>query len=200
MKPALTTLACWLVLFSLALSAEPESRRYETGPLSAADFAATPPAGRGNLLAATHTGLRYTFQYRGVAASQGVRVVATQLEAFAIVIPAKSWNAAPDDARLMDHEQGHFDISQLHARNWQRQAARLIAKTALAGQGRTQDAAHKALQARVDTELSSINKAWEAEQVLYDKETDHGRQREIQVRWRERLNRELKALTGPTRH
>jgi hypothetical protein len=169
----------------------PASRPYAAGPLTAADFAADPPADRGSILATTHSGIEHTLQYQGLPVAKGVRLLVTRLDAVATMSPAQSWNTAPGDMRLMDHEQGHFDISELHARKWQQQAAFLIKRRALGGQGPNQAQAFKAMQARVDAELTPINKAWREQQVLYDKETDHGRNREAQARWRERLDREL---------
>src|SRR5688500_17525432 len=151
MKLACTTF-CWSIIFSLALAAEPAPspkptpRRYEAGPLTSADFAAPPPADRRDLLANTHTALEYAVQYRGTTSAQGTRVFATRLEVYATLTPSKSWNAAAADARLLDHEQGHFDITQLHARKWRQQAAAQIARKALVGEGRTEAAARQALQ------------------------------------------------------
>jgi hypothetical protein len=185
------------LILLLTLGADPAPRHHETGPLTAADFAAPAPADRGGRLASTHTGFDYTFKYRGTTTDKGVRLVATEFNVRAAVVPGKSWNLAPADARLMDHEQGHFDITELHARNWRRQAADQIARQALVGEGATQDAAYRALQERFEAELRSINKVWEAEQILYDKETDHGRRPDIQVRWRQRLNRDLAGPLKP---
>jgi hypothetical protein len=84
----------------------PPARRYESGPLGPADFAARPPATRGPTNAYTFTSIDYSYRFRSQATFSGVRLVATELSAHATVKPDQSWNLMPDDARLMDHEQG----------------------------------------------------------------------------------------------
>src|SRR5262245_29424211 len=87
-------------------------RRYDQGPMTAEDFAAEVPADRGPRQASTYSRIRYNFQYRGTISGKTTRIMATQIESFAVLMPAKSWNAAPMDAALLDHEQGHFDLTQ----------------------------------------------------------------------------------------
>jgi hypothetical protein len=201
MRPSWNLLAAalWLAGFAMGARAQPPAaealRRYDQGPLAQADFAAPPPADRGVRKASTYVHIGYSFRYRFNVVRGRVQVVATHLEAYGVVTPSKSWNVAPGDTRLMDHEQGHFDITQLHARRWQRHADGLISKAALRGVGATQEAAQQSLQSHLDRELKPINEAWEAEQIRYDQETNHGSDSKRQAEWRERLNRELAAGT-----
>ena len=197
--PLLLAVVLWLASFEVSLRAQPTAtealRRYDQGPLGRADFATPPPADRGVRKASTYVHIGYSFRYRANVVRGRVQVVVTHLEAYGVVTPGKSWNVAPGDTRLMDHEQGHFDITQLHALRWQRHAGGLIAKAALRGEGATQEAAQQSLQSRLDRELKPINEAWEAEQIRYDQETNHGSDSKRQAEWRARLNRELAAGT-----
>jgi hypothetical protein len=173
------------------------SRRYESGPLRPADFSGRLPATRGATKAFTFTSIDYSYRFQSSVVRAGVHVVATELSAHAMVRPDQSWNLTPEDARLMDHEQGHFDITQLHTLRWRRHAQRSIDKAAFTAHGATQAAAEAALQARIQKEFQLFYDAWQAEQRRYDDETNHGTHRARQAEWRQRLDAELKERQRP---
>ncbi len=186
----------WIALLAVVIASDaqaqtPAPRRYEDGPLTRADFAARPPEARSTTKAFTYTSIDYGYRFRSQPTSLGINLVATELSAHATVRPDQSWNLMPEDARLLDHEQGHFDITQLHSQRWRRHTQQLINHAAFKAQGATQAAAEAALDARIKKEFQVFYESWQAEQRRYDDETNHGTHRARQAEWRERLDAEL---------
>jgi len=75
------------------------------------------------------------------------------------------------------HEQGHFDLTQAHAR---RLEARLRALRASASDA---EAAARALRERAERAYRDATAELQAEQDRYDRETRHGHHRSAQGRW-----------------
>ncbi|MCL2329488.1 MAG: DUF922 domain-containing Zn-dependent protease [Bacteroidetes bacterium] len=98
------------------------------------------------------------------------------------MIPKKSWvkNGSKSE-ELLKHEQGHFDIAEIHARK--------LRKSIQEG-----TFTHKNIQEKINKIYSQTFSKLEAQQKLYDKETDHHRNKEKQIEWNERIARELKEL------
>lgn len=168
----------------------PSDRRYDEGPLSPEDFAAE-PSGPANVAAYTYTGIQYNYRYRALASQEGVRAAATSISAHATVLRDKSWNRTPGSTRLLDHEQGHFDITHLHAIEWKRHVESLIERGTLIGRGTSEAAARESLEAAVRHEFQNFLKRLQAEQSRYDNETNHGMNPARQAEWRKQLDAEL---------
>src|SRR5205814_1087933 len=102
------------------------------------------------------------------------------------------WNKAPMDLRLLDHEQGHFDISELNARKAQKKFDKLIADKALVGHGRDERSAIADLDKQIHEEMKSIFAQENDEQIEYDRATNHGRDFPAQAKERKLLDERLK--------
>jgi hypothetical protein len=168
-----------------------EQRVYETGPLTARDFQAEIPADDRGLDAWTTTDLVYRFQYETRFTSRLASVWITQVTVEAVVIPGKSWNRSPNDAPLMDHEQGHFDLTQIAA-----MGARLhFAEQRIATTAATAEAAARNLDNEVQRQMREFFEVLRGEHEEYDRLTRHGREATAQSKQRRIQQEELAKLT-----
>ena len=147
-------------------------------PLTWPDFKAKPPAEVSAVAAETDYTLVHgarctgkTFEFRVVAA----------------FLPNDSWvkpsmlRTPAESARALRHEQTHFDLTEVHARQLRRYYAELIAPCRL----ESSDLAAAA---------SRIGRDEKAAQAQYDAETDNGRAPAEQMRWDREIASQLVAL------
>ncbi len=177
----------------------PNERRFEEGPLLAKDFQMPVPDPQPvregiKMLANTHTKIRYTYRYQTKPTRLSRTVAtATSIEIFSLMLRDQSWNAAPDNAFLMEHEQGHFDEAQIGAA-----AARMdVLKQAFVDNsfkvvGQTPEQALDLLKAKIEQAMKPHYDAMSAAQKKYDEYTTHGTNKARQIEYRkkqiERLN------------
>jgi hypothetical protein len=90
---------------------------------------------------------------------------------------------AQRDQDLLQHEQLHFDLTELAARKIRHELGDLARACATPG---SNDA--------IGTAIAAIEGAWSDEQARYDKDTDHGTNRVKQKQWELRVHKELTAL------
>ncbi len=170
-----------------------EYRYYTEGPLTAKDFQAPIPAfvkipGQ---VAETNTDIRCEFKYR-VYRTRGRSIARlSSIDIRAVVIPRKSWNRQPQNVRLMDHEQGHFDLAHIAALRAQR---RLATSRPLSGSGTTPEQAVQDLQQQVDKRLQQIREELLAAHTAYDKVTRHGTVLGPQKEQRESQKKQIEEL------
>jgi hypothetical protein len=182
-------------------------RRYDSGPLTEADFRGKTPT-EGELAgspfqAFLFSDIIWSSQYRSAGRGRIVSAFLTQFEATAVSNSAKSWNhwgkRNPD---LLDHEQGHFDITQIHAQRLELKMRKLLAaKKPPAGTGESEASAVESLNALLDKECRTAKAASDEENHEYDQLTVHGgeleKQRELRHVHQETLKKlaaELKAV------
>lgn len=135
------------------------------------DFKGQPVASAPNA-ALTSTSILISFGYDRNALTYNLQCV---------FYPEKSWTKVKS-VRILAHEQGHFDISQLFTRKL-----------------------HKALseyrfaESTVDRDVMDIYQNIGAQQAAfqqqYDKETNFSRDASQQLLWQEKIEQELKALS-----
>jgi hypothetical protein len=89
--------------------------------------------------------------------------------------------SAQRDQDLLQHEQLHFDLTELAARKIRHELDALARACVTPG---SNDAIGKA--------VAAIEAAWSDEQARYDKETDHGTNRVKQRQWELRVRKELR--------
>lgn len=95
-------------------------------------------------------------------------------EVTAYMIPAESWLRDPEDDATLEHEQAHFDITEIYARRLRRDLSRV----------KTAQEAKKLMQ-------SNFN-ALQAEQKRFDK--NHKTENGVHPLWQEKITTELKSL------
>src|SRR5688500_3287238 len=106
-----------LQLAGMAVAQEakvPLRRPYSAGPLTAADFRAEPDLSQ-PYAAWTSVEMQFRFAYRYRTQNKQTVVTLTEVDVWSEVERDKSWNRRPRDPVLLDHEQGHFDITHAHA-------------------------------------------------------------------------------------
>ena len=182
-------------------------RRYDSGPLTETDFRGKTPT-EGELAGSPFQAflfmdITWSSQYRSAGRGRTVSAFLTQFEATSVSNPAKSWNhwgkRNPD---LLDHEQGHFDITQIHAQRLELKIRKLLAaKKPPAGTGESEASAVESLNALLDKECRAAKAASDEENHEYDRLTMHvgelDKQRELRHVHHEKLKKladELKAV------
>ncbi len=96
----------------------------------------------------------------------------------------KSWVKKDPESRsdaIRAHEQLHFDIAELSARKLRRR---------LVGLKLSRSQYKKEIQAAYNAEIEEGERL----QKLYDSETNHGLDRDEQLKWRNRVDKELREL------
>jgi hypothetical protein len=183
-------------------SKKPEKlRRYADGPLTAADFAGKAPEQSPinmgiELVASTECLVRY--EYRAAVDERGPNLWTARITSFtcvAAVEPAKCWNTQPESLRVLDHEQGHFDLAEIAARRAGKHFARLVRERTSATSGRDRRAAERNLAAEIKKAMQEVYDSLSKAQKVYDEETRHGTAILPQTRHREWQRTELEKLT-----
>ena len=94
---------------------------------------------------------------------------------------SKSWTKDPENKALLEHEQLHFDITELFTRKLRKQLSEL------------KDPCGKdsgKIQTIYDRNFEEMNKY----QQRYDQETEHSVKELVQKGWEEKVKRELAQL------
>ena len=139
--------------------------------------------------------IQFDYDYQVRFNRQRATAYATELKIDAVVIPSKSWIRLRSDARLMDHEQGHFDITYIFALRAHLEAAKLPKGQRFFVTGATPDAAVQLLDQKVQQFMQPFFDAALAEQREYDVVTKHGRVRTAQAEQRREQLETIKSLT-----
>jgi hypothetical protein len=172
-------------------------RKYADGPLAAADFQGMPPAAAPvkdniTMVANTMSVVRFTYRLRTNSERDGSWTAQlTHFDCFSAIEPAKCWNTMPESPRILDHEQGHFDLAEIFARRLQRRFDVLMAEKNASASGRTERAAREALETEIKKIADDAYAALTEAQAAYDKETRHGTRPRAQREHRRSQRQEL---------
>lgn len=124
----------------------------------------------------TYAGLNYSYSwyYSG-------NEIKVDLETYAYFDPAQSWvKKGKMSADLLEHEQIHFDIAELHVRYF-KETVHSFQFT-------------KNIESEIDSLYDSIFERMLAMQIKYDAETDHYKNKEGQTKWAQFMKEELQRL------
>lgn len=178
----LLPLALLVGLPPLAFAAE-DLRKYEEGLLTGDDFRARVPQGMvKDAMTATRLRFEYRYEYRTAARQTTVTVASVTVHSY--IQRDASWNRLPENKSLLDHEQGHADISWIHCLK-----ARLAFAERVRGEKKWSVAAPSLNGAVVKLErelaafLATFEQAGREADAEYDRGTSHGLARE-QAEWR----------------
>jgi len=117
--------------------------------------------------------------YRASTTKKNNKVVAIDFEVNSFFYPQKSWyRPAICDHIILNHEQLHFDITEIYAEILRKRLAK-------ANYTNNSQAEMKAIYQQVNRELNDF-------QNLYDAETNFSRNREQQLRWNKNIEAILK--------
>jgi hypothetical protein len=197
----LATIAPLAIFAASCCLAEPPNsktmRLYANGPLTRADYSSKPvdaPVGFGAL---TDTQLRYHAEYDFILGPTGATCQVKKLIFYAVLNPKTTWADPNRIDELLDHEQGHFDITYKHALLAKKDLEPKVAKRQLRAVGLTPEQARDALAKRLEKEIAHYAERGVAENKAYDESTRHGTLAEAQAEWRARQSKEIEELRGP---
>lgn len=160
-------LICFVILCSYVIA--PERIAWEaTKKLSWQDFKGNPNA-NGGFVASTSSGMSQSY----VIDSGGI-LVKNETHVTAHFYPEYSWYSTKDTtARLLKHEQTHFDITEIHAR---------ILNKSIQSYAFTSDSKReiKVLYQQVEEERRAM-------QTAFDNETNHSINREEEKKWEDKI-------------
>lgn len=183
------------VSFGLAQDAAPKSRRYEQGPLVKKDYQGSAPESIKKFAASTEIDVRYDYRYQLHQKNQRFQIYVTDLEVYSIMLQKKSWNRQVYNVRLLDHEQGHFDLGEIFALRAEIEIARKMKDNRrFLSTGKSKASVIAKLEEALSQEFSRIVAEMKEEQAAYDHATNHGRNRKAQKRARQGHSEELKTL------
>lgn len=99
--------------------------------------------------------------------------------------PDRSWTREPDDDYLLNHEQRHFDLTEVYARRLRKTLteSRITVKN------------YKQVFSEA---FKDMNRELYHMQQLYDKETRHSIYKDAQAKWDELIDKELALLEAYT--
>lgn len=180
------TMKCWFLLFVFSWlsllgcvilhAAEPKSRErpYSLGPLKIEEFKGQVKPDSSDR-ANTATRISYQFKLAFLQLGQQATVTVKSLTLETIFLPDDSWYGPNAPTGLLDHEQGHFDIAEIHARRaaleWEkdRRAGKLLSAT-----GNTRQAAQQAVMDKLNGLRQMVDAKIAQENAEYDRLTRHG--------------------------
>jgi hypothetical protein len=176
-------------------------RTYAQGPLTAEDFNGKSPQPTPvnlgiEMVANTECQVRY--EYRASIEQKGNRWTArlASFECTAFIIPEKCWITLPDSPRVLDHEQGHFDLAEISARRAQSHFDGLMRDSKTAVTGMDKRSVQRALEREIKKSMDEVYASHEKAQKTYDEETRHGTAPAAQHRHRQWQRAELTKLNA----
>lgn len=170
----------WIfILGGLTLTAQDEVMQWEPSlKLQWSDFKGDPPESK-RIAATTASGISYSYSAKG---NKGRYTL--DFEVLTHFYPTKSWyHPELCDEVVLSHEQLHFDISELFARELRSRLRN----------GRFSDN----VKAEVRELFAQVNEELSAFQNRYDLETDYSRDREAQAEWNRRISQMLRQRRRP---
>jgi hypothetical protein len=190
-RPCLKAVSAALLMAALAVAGSAEAqtqevkksgklRRYADGPLTVEDFAGKPPERSPIKLGidmVANTECQVQYDYRAAIEQRGLNQWTARVTRFtcvAVVDPEKCWLTWRDNRRVLDHEQGHFDLAELAARRAQQHFAGLIRDKKALASGRDPRAAERELDAEIKKTMEQVYQSLDKAQKTYDEETLHG--------------------------
>lgn len=164
-----------LLLFVAADTAEERIAWSESYKLSWSDFKGTPKVGN-TFVASTSSGLSFSYGFKTI---NGEPTNEFNFEVEAYFYPQNSWyDPGRVSPRVLQHEQTHFDITELHARLLRKRIAEF------------------SFSSNIKDELDALYDQVERErremQSRYDLETDHSVIRDQEAAWVARVQELLK--------
>lgn len=166
----------FVLILSLLLFPQDDSEKIlwnENKKLTWEDFRGK-PIRSASFVASTNTGIN--FQYSFTIKNSDVAV---EYSVTSFFYPEKSWfQPGKVNQHILNHEQAHFDISELHARMLRKSLA------------------EKKFSKKIKSEIEGIYRQIEqkrrAMQVKFDAETDHSRNEEKEIIWEKQIAKQLK--------
>lgn len=169
-------LILFVFLFVGIISNEETVSWDETNKLNWTDFKAAPDS-ESDAVALTASGITFGYSLK----TSGERIVDFSVTVESHFYPNKSWYLKDKaNVYILGHEQLHFDITELYARKFRQQLAKLKV--------------NQNVKEQMNRMHTSINEAINETQRRYDLETNHSMNMEKQKEWEAFIERELQRL------
>lgn len=140
--------------------------------LSWNDFKARPVSNSDNV-ALTSSNINFKFGY---GSSGFTYSITCQFD------KTRSWVKIKND-HILAHEQGHFDIAEIHARKLKKALSEYVYRESTVSKD-------------VSKLYQGLMKNHHERQILYDLQTDHSRKKDQQTMWLKKITAELKELSA----
>ena len=195
-----------LCLISLALLSAHTLRADDTAaiewspdrPLSWADFVgAVPVRADAERVAATTASLSWSYQFSLAWSADTCTYRIESIDSAALFHPDSSWvRAGHRTDRVLEHEQGHFNITQLYRELFDKETRPMVGGPRMC-RGNRQQRATRFAEEEIAREVGSIYEdVWQRyrdQQEIYDLETRHGMDSAAQSEWTAKLATQLQA-------
>lgn len=136
------------------------------------DFKGVPNRSSG-FVASTNSGMSFSFSY-----SENNEVGTVTYSVVANFYPKLSWTLTEkDNLYILEHEQTHFDITELHARKLRKELVSVPA--------------NRDFKKSAEHIYNTIEAKRRSMQEAYDAETDHSNIKEAEFRWRNFVREQL---------
>ena len=181
----------------IAIGDEPRARLHKQGPLRVEEFHGKRRGEPDEFRAYTETMLRYNYRSRLRTVDGTTTAWLTKVEVYATFLPKQSWwDDERDNRRLLDHEQGHFDITESIAMEAQLEFAKQLASgKTLTVTAATEKAAEAALAEKFKKTLAAFDKRVAREHIRYDRVTNYSTNVNEQAAERRRQLETLRRLS-----
>ena len=148
----------------------------ESRKLTWEDFKAQPNT-EIEAVALTASGITFGYSVK----TAGSRIIDFSTSVQVHFYPNKSWYLKEKgNTHILEHEQLHFDITELYARKFREQLGRLVV--------------NQNLKEQINRLHHAINEAVNETQKRYDSQTNHSINTEMQRQWNSFIKEELEAL------
>lgn len=164
-------------LFLISFVSEERDKNYvywDTRDVTWDDFKGRAPS-RTPYIAMTWSAIRFSFSGEGSVVNVSVETVFD---------PKQSWKKKDVTDYILNHEQGHFDLTEVHSR--------MLRKEIQESKFKKYESIGTDLQKMFQKNYDLCGKM----QDQYDKETDHSKKKEPQGEWDTKINYMLDSLAG----
>ncbi len=148
-------------------------------------------------LATTRSGITVSWSFRTTSRVDGKyesRLIDIKYESY-FAEEESWWKDKTINGDLLRHEQGHFDIVEILARELNANRRKIMDQ--LKGEGDTREEAEADLKQQFARYAQNVIKEQHKRQKIYDNETDYNKNSIKQNEWNRKLNEALKADHKP---
>ena len=143
--------------------------------------------------AISETNLYQITDFKPIKKASKIKLRINSIKIQASFTPKNSWvKLGKETAYLLKHEQGHFDIAEIRARELTKIMSRRFQNRLLSTNYSSLDEAEKEPQKIIENtvkkEIKKIEKTLTISHKSYDKDTNHGKIRQMQEKYNERFS------------
>ena len=139
-------------------------------------------------VAMTAHSLGWTYEYSVETYRGNCSYRITELSATAKFQPAMSWvKPGQQTADVLNHEQGHFDLTEIHRRNFDVRAAAMVGIRRSCSSPQSPKRIQQEIKTLIEPLYDEVWEAHQSSQEAYDLETGHGTNAQSQAAWDQKI-------------